>query len=177
LYIANRCQADETFGAVKLNKLLFYSDFLAYLNFGKAITGQEYFKLPKGPCPRRWLPVKAKMIARRDMVMKNMQFHGFSQSRTVPLREPKLDMFTAEEIALVEKVITAHWSRTASEISDESHGFLGWKLAADEETIPYSVALVSRRPLAGKDWEIGRNLQSLAESALKNYGEECPSGG
>jgi hypothetical protein len=30
---------------VKLNKLLFFSDFTAYLLFGESITGQEYQKL------------------------------------------------------------------------------------------------------------------------------------
>ncbi len=34
LYVADRCEADPTFGAVKLNKILFYADFLAFASTG-----------------------------------------------------------------------------------------------------------------------------------------------
>ena len=44
LYIASRCERDPTFGAVKLNKELFFSDFWAYAEFGEPITGAEYIK-------------------------------------------------------------------------------------------------------------------------------------
>jgi hypothetical protein len=57
LLIATRSEGDEPFGAVKLNKLLFYADFFAYVKFGECITGQEYQKLAQGPAPRRMLPV------------------------------------------------------------------------------------------------------------------------
>jgi len=42
LLIATRSEGDEPFGAVKLNKLLFYADFFAYVKFGESITGQEW---------------------------------------------------------------------------------------------------------------------------------------
>ena len=34
LYVAHRCGLDPNFGAVKLNKELFFSDFWAYAEFG-----------------------------------------------------------------------------------------------------------------------------------------------
>src|SRR6266487_3415423 len=40
LHICIRSEDDEAFGAVKLNKLLFFSDFHAFLRLGKPITGQ-----------------------------------------------------------------------------------------------------------------------------------------
>ncbi len=62
LYLATLSEGDATFGKVKLNKLLFYADFNAYLKFGKPITGHEYQKNSRmdqphdGCCPsfRRW---------------------------------------------------------------------------------------------------------------------------
>ena len=44
LYIAVLSEGDPAFGKVKLNKLLFFADFTAYLSFGKPITGHEYQK-------------------------------------------------------------------------------------------------------------------------------------
>src|SRR5258705_13086147 len=61
LYVAKASQDDFSFGAVKLNKLLFYADFLSYLRRGKSITDQEYFALREGPAPRRFLPIREEM--------------------------------------------------------------------------------------------------------------------
>jgi len=38
LLLARESEGDPHFGATKLNKELFYTDFLAYLNFGQAVT-------------------------------------------------------------------------------------------------------------------------------------------
>jgi hypothetical protein len=49
LHVARRSEGDIAFGVTKLNKLLFFIDFLACLRFGKPITGEEYQKLDNGP--------------------------------------------------------------------------------------------------------------------------------
>ena len=51
VYIANKCENDIYFGATKLNKILFYSDFICYYMHGKPITGAEYKALQRGPVP------------------------------------------------------------------------------------------------------------------------------
>ena len=72
LHICIRSEDDEAFGAVKLNKLLFFSDFLAFVRLGKAITGQEYQKLDHGPAPRRML-----------LVIREMERSGVIRQRNV----------------------------------------------------------------------------------------------
>jgi hypothetical protein len=171
LYIAEKSSGDESFGATKLNKLLFYSDFLAYLNFDEPITGVDYFRLPKGPAPKRWIPIRDSMVSDGDAKFMPAEFYGFPQQRMVALRPAKLGEFRPEQIALVDKVINIHRGKTAAEISDESHGFVGWKLACDRETIPYQVARVSRRPLSDAELQHGRNLDALASSVLT--GKAC----
>ena len=57
LYIASRCERAQYFGKTKLNKILFYADFLYYKKTGDSITGQEYMRLDQGPAPRRLVPV------------------------------------------------------------------------------------------------------------------------
>lgn len=44
LYITIRSEGDRHFDSDKLKKLLFFSDFLAYLYFGEPITGHEYIR-------------------------------------------------------------------------------------------------------------------------------------
>src|SRR5207302_260927 len=53
LHIAKESMGDTRFGKTKLNKLLFYADFLAYQKTGQSITGEEYVKQPFGPVPAR----------------------------------------------------------------------------------------------------------------------------
>ncbi len=45
LFISKRTAEDRRFGATKLNKVLFFSDFLAYRLLGDPITGAQYRKL------------------------------------------------------------------------------------------------------------------------------------
>ena len=62
LYISMKSESDETFGATKLNKLLFYADFIAYLKLKKPITGAEYQCIERGPAPRSLLPIRRKLV-------------------------------------------------------------------------------------------------------------------
>ncbi len=105
LYVADRCGCDDAFGATKLNKILFYSDFLAYLYLGKAITGQEYQALEHGPAPRRLLPIQGAMEAQGEALVAVKKFFNWKQKRTIALREPDLDSFSVEEVALVDELI------------------------------------------------------------------------
>jgi Antitoxin SocA-like, Panacea domain len=167
IYISDKSSGDESFGATKLNKLLFYSDFLAYLNFGEPITGSDYFKLPNGPAPKRWLPIKESMVEQGDAKIKEEEFYGFPQQKLIPLRPANLKDFKAESLTLVDKIIALHKGKTAAEISNESHGFVGWQLACNKEVIPYQVARVSRRPLSDKELKHGKGLDTFASSVLE----------
>ena len=171
LLIATRSEGDKPFGAVKLNKLLFYTDFLAYLNFGEAITGQEYQKLPQGPAPRRMLPVLKKMIDKEDLAIRRHDYYGKDQQRAFALTPPDMGRFNFAEIELIDRVVEMFWGKNASEMSAISHQFLGWKLAAMNETIPYSVALVGSREPTAEEQKRGLALESLARQCKgeKNF--------
>ncbi|HET6960154.1 MAG TPA: Panacea domain-containing protein, partial [Vicinamibacterales bacterium] len=52
LYISQESASDPDYGWTALNKILFFSDFLAYAKFGKPITGTEYMREKHGPVPR-----------------------------------------------------------------------------------------------------------------------------
>ena len=99
LYICQKCATDPKFGATKLNKLLYFSDFLAYAQLGEPITGFEYQRLPNGPAPRRLLPMREEMERRRDLGFQIVPLRGGrTQRRAVNLRSPDLSVFTAEQI-------------------------------------------------------------------------------
>ena len=166
LLISEYSQADEKFGAVKLNKLLFHCDFSAFLTFGKPITGQEYFALPEGPAPRRLKPITEHMKKNGYLAIQDVMYYGNIQKRSIPLRPPRLNIFSQKEIHLINRTILKFWKKGAAEISEESHGFLGWKIARNKEMIPYSTALVGQRPPTAEEKEYGYSLRPLAEKVL-----------
>lgn len=162
LYLALNSEGDPKFGRVKLNKLLFFCDFLAYKALGKPITGQEYQKLEFGPCPRAFVPICDKMIDDGDCAFRKGDHHGYTQHRLVALREPRPEVFSASEVDLIRDVIQELWNSNATEVSDLSHRFLGWELAEVGETIPYETILVTPpAPLSDEEAEWAR--EAVAE--------------
>ncbi len=169
LFIARRSEGDPHFGAIKLNKLLFYSDFLAYLKLGQPITGQEYFALENGPAPRYMVPIREKMIASREIAVQKKETYSGLQARTIALREADLSNFTPQEIDLVTNLISECKGRSGGELSELSHKFSGWSLAGDKQTIPYSVALVGKRPPTREEIRQGVKLESTAAACLTEH--------
>ena len=143
LYIADRSAGDENFGATKLNKILFYCDFKAYALLGKPISGATYQRLEFGPAPKQLKPIEHEMIARGDVQVVERVHFGRKQKRLVPRRDPNLAPFTGEEIAIVDEVIAQARDMNATDLTDLSHCFRGWKHADPGEEIPYYTALVA----------------------------------
>ena len=141
LFICKRSEGDAPFGATKLNKLLFFSDFLAYRKFGKSITGHRYQRLKNGPAPRLLVPLIKELQDDGSAAQAVRDYHGHEQKRTLALREPDLDLFDAKEITLVVDVIEEFWGENGTQMSNLSHEFRGWLLAEDGEDIPYEVAV------------------------------------
>lgn len=167
ILIARRSEGDPRFGAIKMNKLLFYADFLAYAKLGNSITGQQYFALPNGPAPRYKVPVWKQMVKAKEIAVRN-SCPGDIET-TLALREPDVSLFTPQEIDLVHNLIHFCWGRNGNYLSEMSHKFAGWALAKEKETIPYSVALVGSRKPTPAEIVRGRALESSAAACLPHY--------
>lgn len=163
LYISERCAGDTLFGKTKLNKLLFYADYLAHLRLGRAITGEEYVKQPFGPVPCH-LEKRLKSMGGKDLEVVERTFHGRSQHRVVPKRAARLELFSASEISLVDEVLDQFADFSGSDVSDLSHRFLGWRVAAIGERIPLNVALCSPGAATQEKVEVAEALKKLAEA-------------
>ena len=169
LYIARKSEGDPNFGAIKLNKLLFFSDFLCYRTFGTSITEATYFKLPFGPAPRRLLPALHQLEEADDCYQIERNYFGKTQKRVLARRDPDLTLFSAAEISLVDEVIHILWDNDGREVSELSHRFIGWQAASDQEDIPYETVFVgdpASAPLTDAEMEYGRQLAcELVEQA------------
>jgi hypothetical protein len=164
LYLAAKSESDPRFSSTKLNKLLFYCDFGAYRQLGRSITGHSYRKLQFGPAPKAMLPILEQMKGDRDCIEIERDHFGRAQRRVMALRPPDVALFTAEELRLADRIVEELWESNATEVSDISHDFIGWKIAAYNEIIPYETVFVGvpGLPVSEEEVEFCRQLQGEA---------------
>jgi hypothetical protein len=126
---AQRSSDPSSLGAVKLNKILWLSDFRAYYRLGDSITGARYVKRQFGPVPHQIMPV-----------LKELQSEGAIEIRDVlHFGKPKKEYVARyeEEKEIIDKTIKLICEdHTAASISEVSHDHV-WKAAEDGEEIPY----------------------------------------
>lgn len=144
LYVALQMEDDPAFGATVLNKVLFFSDFMAYRVLGKPITGAVYQKLDYGPAPRRLLPEQEQLRDDGRAIVQERERYGRTQKRLVALDKPHLDLFTGAEIDIVNKVMDLLRGHGAVTVSDVSHkASVGWIAAELHDDISYGTIFIS----------------------------------
>lgn len=159
LYVSQRCATDPKFGSVKLNKILYFSDFLSFGRWGKPITGVDYQHLRQGPAPRRLIPVRDRLQKNGALVVQEVPLmNGNIQKRTVNLREADLSEFAGNEISLVDQVIKTLWNLDADETSELSHQLVGWKMTKQGDSIPYGTIFLSDAPLSPAEIQRGKEI-------------------
>jgi hypothetical protein len=139
IYVASKSTDDLSFGAQKLNKILYYSDFMAFYRFGVPLTGQRYFKIQNGPAPRAMIPIEQELAAEGAIRFDTVSVGGQQQKRTVAMREPILSHFSKDELLLVDEVISTLWSQTAAQVSDAIHD-VKWSVIQYKDDLPYEFA-------------------------------------
>ncbi|HVA21990.1 MAG TPA: Panacea domain-containing protein [Candidatus Micrarchaeia archaeon] len=155
VYAARQSAGDPTFGATKLNKILFYADFAAYWRLGSPITDAEYQHLQDGPAPRLLLPIRAGLIEDGSIRLDVQPYFNYRQERIVALRPPDLTEFSADELAIVNETLEVLHGLGAADVTNMSHQEFGWKMTDDGETIPYFTAWISPEPPSAEQLQLG----------------------
>ena len=148
VYVVSRLQGDQSGGATKLNKILFFADFAHVRRTGSPITGADYQKLEHGPAARRLRPVRDQLIENGDAELVDEEFLGYRRHRLVPHRDADLSVFSDDELATIDKVLADLDGLNARQVSDLSHDEAGWRLVDFGDTIPYEAALVGARQVS-----------------------------
>jgi len=135
LYILNRC--DEVW-CTKMNKLLFYTDFMSYRERGMAMTGLSYRAIDFGPVPERWDRVYSEFPEVRQELRQVGDFVG---SVLIASAEAANTMFTDAELKVLDAICTHFGKITSREISRISHDEEAWLNHHDKyEYIPFDDA-------------------------------------
>jgi len=151
LYVAQRSKADPWFGATKLNKILFFADFMCYGETGESVTGATYVHLDFGPVPREMPATLGALESGGKLKKQEKKVRGrYTQKRVVALAEPNLSVFTPEAKAFLDEAIERLRRLNATEVSEWTHGLNPWNLTERGEDIPYSSVFVMKNLPAGR---------------------------
>ena len=139
-YVIWRAGKRDWFGAVKLNKVLWFSDTRAFALTGKSITGATYTRHQFGPVPKAIMPVRAE-LEREGTV------RFWKQGRTERASaeaSPDMTPFTSNEMAIVDYWIEHIATyETANSISEKSHDYT-WQIATMGEELPMVATFATR---------------------------------
>ena len=109
----------------KMNKLVFYADFLSYRMLGKGMTGLGYKAIQHGPVPVRW----DRIYSFYDEICQEIVVFSDGREGTVLKSNlsPDLSDFSDEEQRILEAVYHRFKNESPSQISETSHLEEAWK--------------------------------------------------
>ncbi|MFZ4740397.1 MAG: type II TA system antitoxin MqsA family protein [Bacteroidales bacterium] len=114
----------------KMNKLLFYADFLMFKQSCFSISGVRYKAIDMGPVPNNFQSIFEYLVNNDEIDIFNIEFpQGYfgEQFKARKDRPFNADVFTNKELEVLQKVATAFKNSTTNDIKNTSHLELAWK--------------------------------------------------
>lgn len=153
LYILERCAGKPNVGETVLYKLLYFSDFNYYELYEEHLTGANYRKLPYGPVPQNLDIILNTMIKNKQVQRFKTEYHGYPQTRYLPLEKADLRGLLASEKEVIDKVIEQMSDWSASAVSNYSHKDIPWMASKDGEDINYELVFYREPPFSVRNYE------------------------
>lgn len=153
LFFAEQTKADSL-GVTKLNKLLYYADFLHYRRFGRSITGDKYTRMQYGPVPSTGFNIigvaSGKLVGDRPTVLegkvriRQTTYGGKKMTKIEGLSAPDLDVFSTSEREILEMVakICRDLKLTGTRLSESTHmPDTPWSKTEENQVVSYDLIL------------------------------------
>ena len=153
LYILERCAGKPNVGETVLYKLLYFSDFNYYELYEEHLTGAKYRKLPYGPVPQKLDIIIGQMIEDAQLQRVKTAYHGYPQTRYLPLVKADLTELLASEKDVIDRVIEQMSDWSAAAISSYSHKDLPWEVTDEGQDISYELAFYREQPYSVRNYE------------------------
>lgn len=171
LYVCKAGAGMDRFGLIKLNKIIWRSDFTAFLERGVPVTGRPYQRLEFGPAPVEMPVLLAEMQQRENLKIERIVLgtkpdgRDVVEKRPIALREPSTRWFSPDDMKYIDRAIDHYRLMSGMEASDDSHG-PAWKTREDLDPMPYEAAYLSDREV-GSD-QLARAMSMAIERGWKS---------
>jgi transcriptional regulator with XRE-family HTH domain len=137
LYILSQVGAKPNVGMTVLYKLLYFIDFNYYEKYEEQLIGATYIKNHFGPTPVYFSKVVEEMKQQGEVEEVKSQYFLHEQKKYLPKRPANLSKISANELQMIDQVLTQLSDKTAKELSDFSHSDNPWMVKKQGEELDY----------------------------------------
>ena len=125
----------------KINKLLFYADFLHFKQYTVSITGARYAHATFGPVPDKYETLLAALIENGALASEEFTCsEEITGEKLVALKNPDFSLFSDSEIKILATVREKFRGFTSRRIMEYSHNETGYKETVPGQFISYIFA-------------------------------------
>jgi uncharacterized phage-associated protein len=140
VFFAKRIQ-NGTLGKLKMMKLLYYLDFDFFEKYGSSVTGDEYLRFENGPVPHMAEKLIKEMDGKQIRITKRKMGSGYNDQHHIEaLADFDVNVFTKEEVLMLEEIASKWEKFTGAEMKSATHGEAPWIATKPNEIIDYNLA-------------------------------------
>jgi transcriptional regulator with XRE-family HTH domain len=137
IYILTKVGSKPNINETVIYKLLYFIDFDFYEKYEEQLIGASYVKNTYGPIPYEFDKIVSEMIENNEIAKFDVNYHGYSQTKYLPLREPDFMVLRANELDTIDNVLNRLSGMYAKQISEYSHSDVPWLATEDGKIIDY----------------------------------------
>ncbi len=140
IFFARKIQ-NGTLGKLKMMKLLYYLDFDFFEKYGNSVTGDEYLRFEHGPVPHMAKKMLDEMDGKEIRITRRKVGNAPNDQQHIEaLTDFDVNVFTKEELLMLEEVADKWEKFTGAEMKSASHGEAPWIATKPNEVIDYNLA-------------------------------------
>lgn len=111
---------------VKMNKLLYYTDFLHFKRFGQSISGYMYQAIQMGPVPYRYDAIYDLLTYENYIDFVFAEVNGTQVDKPVALKSFDKALFNPSELEVLDEIFKRFNKINTGELIELSHNEKGW---------------------------------------------------
>ena len=136
LYFIKYCN-NKYLGATKLNKLLYYLDFINYRDSNASVTGDFYIHNHYGPTPSEVTVVISEMLEKGDIEVKKDPFENSHSTSFNVKKDVDEKVFDEKEQELLKNICKEFSDWSTDKIVEQTHLESPWFYSKPFERVDY----------------------------------------
>ncbi len=146
LYILEKAGGKPNIGLTAIYKLLYFIDFDYYEKYEDQLMGLTYIKNHYGPTPKEFIKVVEEMKKNKEIEEVSSSYFKFEQRKYLPRVNADLSKLSGRELEMIDSVLARLSDKSASELSNYSHGDVPWITHEEGEEIGYESVFYRNDP-------------------------------
>jgi len=140
LFFAGKIK-NGTLGKLKIMKLLYFLDFDYFEKYGLSVSNDEYLRFDNGPVPRMAEKILKEMSGKDIKIIKRKVGSGLNDQQLIePMKDFDMNLFSKEELLMMEETANKWEKFSGSEMKNASHGEAPWIATKPNSVIDYNLA-------------------------------------